>query len=137
MTAIVDWSQNLDHLHFASSAIDVKFDPAQVTWLASLDESGNLLGVVVYSRFSECNCEMSVVAASPKFLTRKALKAFFGYPFHQLKLPRVTAVVATNNKRAFNFNQRLGFVVEGYLRKWFADADGIVLGMLKDECRWL
>ena len=107
-------------------------------WLASVnDETGEVLGVVVYTRFSKTNCEMSVAAASPKFLSRKNLRVFFGYPFHQLSQKRVTAVVEVTNQHSYKFNRRLGFQVEGKLRQWFPSGDGIVMGLLKEECKWL
>lgn len=134
---ILEWGQVEAHLLFVEQALRVKFDRKNVTWLSSVTADGEVLGVVVYSRFSAHNCEMSVVAASPRFLSRKLLQAFFGYPFNQLQCSRVTAVVETTNPHSYNFNCRLGFRVEGCLRKWFGHCDGIIMGMLKEECKWL
>lgn len=133
---IIDWSQNLCHLLWAEQQLQVRFG-RQVKWLSTLDDEGNLLGVVVYNNFTQANCEMSVAAASPTFLNRRALKAFFGYPFNQLGCCRVTAVAASGNTVSYNFLRRLGFSVEGCLRKWFGTSDGLALGLLKEECKWL
>lgn len=134
---MIVWGQELAHLEFAERLLKVKFIPAESSWLASVDANGSLLGVVVYTRFSKYNCEMSVAAASPRFLSKKSLKSFFGYPFLQLGLRRVTAVTEETNHHAQAFLLRLGFTPEGILRDWFETTDGIILGMLKGECKWL
>jgi RimJ/RimL family protein N-acetyltransferase len=134
---VIDWEQKEEYLHFAESALNVKFRPGETTWLASLDSSGQLLGVVVYTTFTEWGCEMSVAAASPKFLNSSTLKSFFGYPFLQLQHSRVTAIVAASNQHSLDFVQRLGFKPEGLLRKWYGDQDGHIFGMLKEECKWV
>lgn len=133
----IDWSQNLRCLLWAEEKLQVRFSETECKWIASLDDEGNILGVVVYTRFSLSNCEMSVAAASPRFLTRRALKAFFGYPFNQLGCLRVTAVTSSDNSHAYHFLRRLGFSVEGCLRQWFGKTDGLALGLLKKECKWL
>ena len=133
----VDFSQNLEHLAWACEKLRVRFSPKDVTWLSAVDSDGKLAGVVIYSRHSTTNCEMSVVAANPRFLTRRTLRMFFGYPFNQLGYLRVMAVTEHTNRHAAEFLQRLGFALEGYLRKWFGTADGLLMGMLKEECPWL
>ena len=133
----IDWSQNLSHLLWAEEQLQVQFSSTEVKWISVTDDAGVLLGVVIYTRFTVTNCEMSVAAASPKFLSRRALKAFFGYPFHQLGLQRVTSVISADNLRSYKLCRGLGFSVEGCLRKWFSPLDGVVLGLLKEDCKWL
>ena len=133
----IEWGQSLTHLLWIENRLGVRFNQRDCTWLASISDSGELLGVVVYERCTKTNCEMSVAAASPKFLSKNALRIFFSYPFLQLKLRRVTAVVSSLNSKAYVFNRRLGFEVEGQLRNWFEDSDGIILGLQKEDCKWL
>lgn len=134
---MIDFTQRPEYLEFANAVLGVAFKPADCAWLASLDAAGRLLGVVIYSRFTPFHCEMSVASNSPRFLSRSFLNAAFGYPFHQCGHRRVTAVVEDSNTHALQFNKRLGFIEEGRLKKWFGDHDGIVLGMLKEECKWI
>lgn len=133
----IDWSQNLSHLLWAEDRLQVRFSGIEAKWISVLDDSGNLLGVVIYTRFTVTNCEMSVAAASPKFLSRRALRAFFGYPFNQLGLERVTSLISVDNAKSYKLCRGLGFSVEGCLRKWFSPLDGMVMGLLKEECKWL
>lgn len=134
---MIVWDQRPEFLEFAERILQVKFIPAESTWLTSRSAEGQILGVVVYTRFSKFNCEMSVAAASARFLSKSNLKSFFGYPFHQCQFRRVTAVVEEGNTHSLDFNRRLGFHREGVLRGWFGDQDGIIFGMLKEECPWL
>jgi RimJ/RimL family protein N-acetyltransferase len=134
----IEWEQNPERLAWVEATLQVKFPQSDVTWLSSVGEGGELFGVVVYSRFTASGCEMSVAAASPRFLSRNILRDFFSYPFLQLGKLRVTAVVEHTNAHSLQFNRRLGFRAEGLLRNWFGqDRHGIVLGMLKEECKWL
>ena len=81
---------------------------------------------------------MSVASVTPRFMTRAFLRAVFGYPFNELGFARVTAVVEEENVKALNMNHGLGFKDEGILRNWYGvGKNGVVMGMLKDECKWL
>lgn len=46
-------------------------------------------------------------------------------------------VTAADNAPMIACLHKLGAREEGRLRKWFpGDVDGLVFGMLKEECRW-
>ncbi|MEY2654268.1 MAG: Burkholderia virus Bcepmigl [Pseudomonadota bacterium] len=106
--------------------------------LSNVAADGAIRAVVIYSRFSKANCEMSVASdGSGHWVTREFWRAAFGYPFLQCGLVRVTAIVEHDNEAALKMDFRLGFVQEGRIRLWTGEKDGIVLGMLKSECRWI
>lgn len=89
--------------------------------------------------------EMTIASESPSWCQRGVLAALFTYPFHQLKARRVTATIARKNKRARKFVERLGFRLEGTLRKgWSAKGrdrdtidDACIYGMFPETCRWI
>lgn len=101
-----------------------------------------LIGGVVYTEWREIakgqhDCRMHC-AGEPGWLTRASLKAFFNYPFNQLKCVRVTAIVTKANKRARDLNERLGFRMEGCIKDGFGTGkDGILFGMTRRDCRWI
>ncbi len=69
---------------------------------------------------------------------REAMYRFFAYPFLQVGCTRVTGLVAANNQVARAFDEHIGFVYEGTLRRGMPDGtDLTVYGMLRDECRWI
>jgi len=103
---------------------------------------GQLIGGVIYTEYREiapgCHDMRMHCAGDPGWLTRATLRAFFGYPFHQLGCIRVTATVARANRRALDMNRRLGFVIEGCIRDGYGPGrDGLLLGMLRRDCRWI
>lgn len=99
---------------------------------------GRLVVVGVFENFTDGDCHVHVASdGSAHWLNRAYLAHFFAYPFIQLGLRRITGLVPSNNHRALAFDLHLGFQVEGRLREAFPDADLMVLGMLKRECRYL
>lgn len=134
---MTSFEQNPAYLAFAERLLGVKFNPADVTWLTSLAQNGSILGVVVFSRFTEGNCEVTVASQSPHFLTKGfALNVAF-YAFGQLKMRRVTAFIAVENERSLSLAEQLGFRIEGTVKSWFAGGDAFILGLLRNDCKWL
>lgn len=134
---MISIEQKQEYFDFVNQILNVKFDPLQSVVIASLSESGKLLGAVVFSRFCEHTVELSVASCSPKFLTRKFLNVLFHYAFITAGKRRISAVIEDGNINAIDMDTRLGFVEEARLKCWYGDKDGIVLRMLKEECRWL
>lgn len=99
---------------------------------------GKLAVVVIYESFTPHMCSMHVVTDNGRrWCSRGFLAAAFAYPFKQLGLSRVTALIPASNTKALNMDVRLGFKPEGVMRKGLGNDDLIVLGMLRDECIWL
>lgn len=134
---MVDIQQKQEYFDFINEILGVKFDPKMAICMASLSSSGDILGVVVYDRFTTTGVELSVASVSPRFLTKDFLDAVFHYPFVTCGKTRVTAVIEEDNHRAMRLNTGLGFVSEAKLKCWYGNKDGIILRMLRDECRWV
>ena len=134
---MIRWEQDQAYLHYAENILGVKFDPRAATWLTSCDQSGRILGVVVFSRFSDGNCEITVAAQSKQFISKRFGLAVAFYAFEQLGCRRVTAVIAVGNEKSLNLAQQLGFRIEGRLVSWYASGDAFILGLLKSDCKWL
>lgn len=105
-------------------------------FIGRLREDGTVWGVIVYDRFNEYSCEMHF-AGDKGWINRPLARAAFGYPFRQLGLARVTGLVDELKEDVLAMDQRMGFKVEGRIRRGLGDRDIILLGMLKDECRYL
>ena len=115
---------------------NTNFDPSCPA--IGLLEDGKLIAGVVYNMYTGNGIMMHVAASKPRWLNREFLKAAFAYPFLQLGCDRVTGLVRTDNTAAQRFDEHLGFVKEGVIRR--GDDDGcdlILYGMLHEECRWL
>lgn len=136
---IIDFEQHPEYFRFASRVLEVEYQYGDdCKALACLNEDGSIAAVAIFTNFHEHDLEISIASdGERKWLNRRFLKAVFGYPFRMLQLRRVTGIVEEDNIKALDMDRRLGFVEEGRLRKWFGDKDGIVFGMLADECKWL
>lgn len=103
-----------------------------------IQRRGELVAVVVYDCFGQCDCNMHVASdGSRRWLTRSVLIQVFGYPFVQLGLRRVNALIPAKKTDAIRFNEHLGFKLEGYCPEAMPDDDLQIRGMLRRECRFI
>lgn len=99
---------------------------------------GKLCAVVVWDSFSEADCSMHVASdGGGHWLSRAVLVQAFGYPFIDLKLRRITALIPTKKAAAIRFNEHLGFKLEGLCPEAMPDDDIQIRGMLRRECRFI
>lgn len=92
---------------------------------------GNVVWVVGFSHYVGNDIELTV--AAEKGVTRKSLKAVFGYVFDTAHCNRCTVKTRASNVRAIELARRLGFVHEGTLRQGFGDEDTMIYGLLRNE----
>ena len=92
---------------------------------------GNVVWVVGFGNYVGNDIELTV--AVEKGITRKSLKAVFGYVFDTAGCNRCTIKTRASNARALEMAKRLGFVHEGTLRQGFGDEDTMIYGLLRNE----
>jgi RimJ/RimL family protein N-acetyltransferase len=78
-----------------------------------------------------------VAARDVRFISKRFAYAVAFYPFIQLACRRVTAFIAVDNAKSLSLAQRLGFRVEGIAKSWFPASDAYILGLTREECKWL
>lgn len=101
-------------------------------------ENGELRAVTMYDCFSKADCNIHIASdGTGTWLHRSFLVTCFMHPFVQWNLRRMTGLVPAKNKKALNFDLHLGFKQEGYLRHALPDDDIILLGMLREDCRFI
>jgi RimJ/RimL family protein N-acetyltransferase len=133
---MIDYAQRPEHLKWAESLLGQRFDARAACWLTSLDQTGKILGVVIFSRFTTGNCEITVASVDPRFISKRFAFAVAAYPFLQLDCRRVTAFIAVENAKSLSLAQRLGFRIEGTARDWFPTGDAHILGLLRQDCKF-
>lgn len=100
--------------------------------------SGVLLGGTVWHNYIGHNIEVSIAFDRADWARPSTLRRLFAYPFIQLEVARITAVVAKRNARCRKLTVGLGFKLEGTIRKGFdGKQDAMIYGLLRDECRFL
>jgi len=136
MTARLIYGQEDRLLPWASARIGIpRF--RRDAYCLGLEKDGELVAVVVYDCFSECDCNMHIASdGTGRWMNKSLLLAAFAYPFGQLGLRRVTGMVPASNQAALDFDENLGFEREGYHKHALPDGDMISLGMLRENCRF-
>lgn len=132
--------QRPEYFEFASSMLGETFRYGPATkCLTSLSNDGEVLGVVLYDRLTDRDCMIHVASdGSRRWISREMLFWTFWVPFEWYGLARITGIVREDNDEALRFDRSLGFVQEGRVRQAFRGGyDGILFGMLKEECRFL
>lgn len=123
---------------WVQAQIGIPFGWPECTSLA-LCEDGDIIAGVIFEGYFAGSINIHVAAIpGRRWMTRQFLQETFYYPFVQLDCHRLTGVVADSNEEAKRFDEHLGFVREGRIRKGAPDGtDLIIYGMLKEECRFL
>ncbi len=129
--------QKQEYFDFANCILDADFEPVKSRCIASLDSKGLIKGVVVASRFTKYGCELNVASCNSYFITREFISIVFHYVFTQCDKIRISVVVSEDNPKSLKMQERLGFIREAVLKNAYGDHDGILLRMLRSECKWL
>jgi RimJ/RimL family protein N-acetyltransferase len=81
--------------------------------------------------------EVTVVSDNADWCRPSTIRRLFDYPFRQLDLPRITSVVARDNKRCRKLCEGIGWKLEGVARKAYdGKKDAFIYGMLREEARF-
>lgn len=107
---------------------------------AALLKDGKVVVGAVYDNYrpDSKNICLSIAVIDKKSGTRANIKKIFDYPFNILGCERVTNMVSSDNKESLDQTARLGYKLEGILRKGAVGGHDLhIFGMLKEECRWI
>ena len=105
---------------------------------SAVNAAAEFVFVVVLSNFSRDNIDMHIAGrpGGEGLAPRAAVALFngvFGYAFDQHKVARITGLVPAANKAAAEFDEHLGFVKEGCMRKALNGEDVLIYGFLREE----
>ena len=111
--------------------------PEAAQCMACFEPHVGIKAVVAFFNFRDTDIEV-VFASDGPWASRDMITTVLNYPFQQLGVNRVTALIRKGNKPAHKLVQQLGFKREGKLRR--ADTDGtdlVIYGLLPDDYRLL
>ncbi|MCW2275148.1 hypothetical protein GJ654_10460 [Rhodoblastus acidophilus] len=134
MCVVVGGQKELD---WAAAGVGIDGWPSDTKALAGY-YGDELRVVVLYNTFFDgATCSMHVCAKpGALWATPATLREFFAYPFIQLGLRRVTAPIAGRNIKSQVLALKLGFKQEGRLRHARKDDDEVLLGLVREDCKW-
>ncbi len=100
---------------------------------------GQLCGGVLFSDFRpKCDVWISIWTNNKRWCNRRIIKSVFEFAFNFLDCRRINALINTDNLKSLRLAEGLGFCREGKMRQYREDGrDVYVLGMLKNECKYL
>lgn len=103
-----------------------------------LERNGEIVAVVIYDNFSECNANMHIASdGTGLWMTKELLLTAFAYPFVQLGLKRLTSLIAAKNEKSLKLNDNIGFKREGFHPQSMKNDDMVSLGLLRSDCRFI
>jgi RimJ/RimL family protein N-acetyltransferase len=95
-------------------------------------------GVLINDIRPERDCNLSIYTESPQWAARQVIKYVFTVVFLTIGAKRCTVYVSESNKKSHEMCLRLGFKDEGFLREYRENGENCyVMGMLKQECKWI
>lgn len=111
--------------------------PGRGTAIGLQKDDGTLQAGVIYEDYNKANVVCHISAEGNWATNRKFLWMIFDYPFMQLKVKRITLVIAESRPDVISFAESLGFTKEAELKDAHPDGSLMVYKMVKDQCRWL
>lgn len=94
--------------------------------------------VVGYTAFIGKTCQMHMVNLKGGYTPKDLLRAAFDYPFNQCGIEKAFGLVNSNNTKAMEYDQKLGFTEIMRFNKLHDDGgDIVVFEMNKADCRWI
>lgn len=104
---------------------------------AKVVRNGQPMGAVLYTNYRQHCIEFSA-AGEPGWMTRSTIRQMFAYPFEQLKVQTLLALIKRSNAVARTISRDLGFTELCVIPTGDFKADDIILyGMARDKCPWI
>jgi hypothetical protein len=134
----IGFDREHEAVDWAKSVLGIYGPTGFTRCLSAVDANDQFVFVTVLSGFSRYNIDMHTAAvpgaqwASPKAAIQM-FNGVFGYAFEKHKVERVTGLVAASNHKAREFDEHLGFKLEGVMRKAFNGEDLCIYGFLKED----
>ncbi len=85
---------------------------------------GKIVGQCIFNDFTGANIEIHLYA--PNCMNRKTVKDVYSYVFNTCKCERLTAKPYCNNEKLLSLLERLGFVYECVLEKYYKEGDKFI-----------
>lgn len=97
-----------------------------------------ILGAVLFEDYAGLSMKCHVAIANEHAPIRKLITAAARYAFIDIGVEKLVGIVNSNNKRALNFDLRIGFDACAILPRMYADGgDAVILMMERKNCVWI
>ena len=99
------------------------------------DRHGTIRGAAVFTDYN--GHDITLTGLGHYVFSRSVLRAVCAYVFVQLNCRRMTVIVRSSRWRLILLCQRHKFQVEGVIRSHYGNENGVLMGLLREDCRWL
>lgn len=120
-----------------STACKVPFDRRYHKCIARYGGDDQLMGGVLFTDYNVVSMQIHVASFKPNWINKQLLWLTFDYPFNVCRVEKLLGLVPSANKPALDFDLHLGFVEETRVKDVFPDGDMVVLGMYRNQCKFL
>jgi hypothetical protein len=134
----IGFERELEAIEWAKAILGIAQPTGFCRAFSAVNAEDDFVFVVVLSNFTNDGADMHTASfgngkwATPDE-TIKMFNAVFGYAFEHLKMMRITGLVAASNAKARKFDEHLGFVLEGTMRKALRGEDLCIYGFLAED----
>lgn len=122
-------------------ACQLQFVPGLNHCIAYYDRNDRLMGGVLFTDFMGGSIQLHVAGFQPNWVNRELLYLTFDYPFVQLKVKKLLALIPEWNYKSRNNALKMGFKIEYKADDIFNHRElpnGMYfMSMRKDECKYL
>ena len=102
-----------------------------------VDDQNGIEWVIGYTAFIGRTCQMHMVNLKGGYTPKKLLFAAFDYPFNHRGVEIIFGVVNSQNIKAMEYDQKLGFKEAIRFAEMHEGGDLVVFEMNKADCRWI
>ena len=106
--------------------------------LVAYDEQGKIVAVAAFDGFTDDSCNAHVAIDNALVIRAGFLNEVFRHLFVVCDLKRVFGLVPANNRKALNFDLKIGFTEVARIPDGFeTGVDYAVVRLDKEDCRWI
>ena len=99
-------------------------------------QDGEIIGGAVINGYTQGMCSIHCAGVG-HWLSFDFLTSIFNYAFNQLGCNAVVNIVDAMNTKSVRFTKHLGFTEVHRIRGGCGESDGIILELLKKDCRYI
>ena len=137
MKIIVDNAPHIFGPWFAEK-MGIKWIAGQAQYIGLFDTDLNQpIASCMYEGFNGRSVRVHLATEGPNWLNREYLWFCFYYPFEQLKVTKLIALIESNNLKSVKWTKHCGYQLEATLKDAGQDADLLIYTMTKEQCKWL
>lgn len=117
--------------------IEASFYPGRSAAIGLENDEGELIAGVLYDDYNKAQVICHIHGTGNWAVHRKFLWTIHDYPFNQLKVKRVTTIIAEKNEASRKLVEGLGFELEFIAQDAHPDGGLCVYKLTRDKCKWL